>query len=95
MSYTVSEALAILADYCEKADKSGRNHGKRLIRHIQANGKVFPWIENELKYLKVDYLRGGSSGVCAGGVAAESAYNGTGSEADISFSQAVENYERG
>ena len=51
--------------------------------------------KTELKYLNVRNVRGGGVAVCAGGMAAEAAYNGGGSEEDISFGLAVANYERG
>jgi hypothetical protein len=51
-------------------------------------------METEIRYLKVGNVRGGGVAVCAGGMAAEAAYNGCGSEEDISFGHAVANYER-
>lgn len=93
---TISEALAVLEAYCGKAaEERDRNHANRIIGCVKANGRVLPWMETEIRYLKVGNVRGGGVAVCAGGVAAEAAYNGGGSEEDISFGQAVANYERG
>lgn len=96
MSMTVSEALAVLEAYCNRAaEERDRNHANRIIRCVKANGRVLPWMENEIKYLKVSKMSGAPVSVCGGGVAAEAQYNGGGSEEDISFGQAVANYERG
>lgn len=92
---TISEALAVLEAYCNRAEERDRNHAKRILECVKANGRVLPWMETEIKYLKVGNVRGGGVAVCAGGMAAEAAYNGGGSEEDISFGQAVANYERG
>lgn len=86
---TVSEALDALRNL--KEDKA-----KELKKHILAHGRVYPWVENEIKYSNTTPVcRVGAVAVCGGGVAAEAAYNGTGGEDDISFTQAVKNYERG
>lgn len=93
---TITEALEKLEAYCDKAsEERDRNHANRIADCIRANGRILPWMETELKYLNVGNVRGGGVAVCAGGVAAEAAYNGGGSEEDISFGQAVANYERG
>jgi hypothetical protein len=94
MSMTVSEALAVLEAYCNRAEERDRNHANRIIGCVKANGRVLPWMETEIRYLKVGNVRGGGVAVCAGGMAAEAAYNGCGSEEDISFGHAVANYER-
>ena len=85
----VYEAMAILRQKPEK-------EVKHLLDHIKKNGKVLPWVANEIKYLDVQPIKFSECiTICRGGIAAEAEYNGTGGEEDISFNQAVKNYERG
>lgn len=85
---TVYEARSVLAR--DTSDKA-----KRLLEHIEKNGKVFPWVETEIRYLdfRIPVYTAGAVAVCRGGVLAEAVYNGTGGETDISFDQAVKIYE--
>lgn len=85
---TIYEARSILAR--DTSDKA-----KRLLEHIEKNNKVLPWVETEIRYLnfRIPVYTTGSVAVCRGGVLAEAIYNGTGGETDISFDQAVKNYE--
>ena len=85
----VHEAMAIL-------DRKPSKKVQHLIDHIEKNGRVLPWVANEIKYLDVQPIKSFQLvTVCRGGIAAEAEYNGTGGEEDISFNQAVKNYERG
>ena len=91
---TKTEAIERIEAYIQGADGAERRHAERLLAAVKANGRVLPWMVNEIKYLKVSKISGAPVSVCGGGVAAEAQYNGGGSEEDISFGHAVAAYER-